>query len=137
MNNNVLEREQVLAESILELEKINKQLAKLTVRKEELTETIIAALGHDHYGQKSYEYDVWKIECKTPSIYSLDKKAYESGSVFIPDGFDPVKSSVSYTVDKRLCDKYMSESPLEVREALGQLITVKPGKASVTIKARA
>jgi len=130
----ILEREQVLSESVKELEKINKQLAKMTKRKEELTAEIIAALGHDHAGQKSYDYDVWKIECKTPQIYSLDKKAYEAGDIYIPEGFNPVKTGVSYTVDKALCEKIMSEGPESVRKILMELITVKDGKASVTIK---
>jgi hypothetical protein len=131
-----LERERVLCESIIELGKVNKQLAKLTVRKEELTADIIAALGHAHEGQKSYEYGEFKIECKTPMTYSLNKKAYENGHVYIPAEFDPIRSSASYTVDKKLCEQYMQTAPLSVREALGKLITKKEGKASVTVKAR-
>lgn len=131
-----LQRESVLNDSIKELEKTNKQLAKLISRKEELTDAIITALGHEHEGQKSYEYDLWKIECKTPSTYSLDKKAYESGEVFIPAGFNPIKETTAYTVDKKLCELYMSTAPESVRGALAELITVKPGKASVSLKAR-
>lgn len=126
----------MLNEYIKEMEQINKKLAKLTKRKEELTSLIIDELGHNQEGQKSYDFEMWKIECKTPFIYSLDKKAYESGDVYLPAEFNPVKSSVSYTVDKKLCDKYMSEAPLSVREALAQLIEKKPGKPSVAIKER-
>lgn len=130
------EREHHLEISVKELEKVNKQLAKLLVRKDELTATIIGALEHEHEGQKSYEYGVWKIEVKTPYIYSLDKKQYELTQLRLPDEFNPVKQSVAYTVDKRLCDKYMTEAPKKVRDMLIEIISKKPGKAGITIKER-
>jgi hypothetical protein len=130
------EREHCLSESVKELEEVNKQLAKLNVRKEELTEIIIGALGHEHEGQKSYEYDVWKIEVKTPFTYSLNKKLYESGTINLPDAFNPIKESISYSIDKKLCDQYMMDAPKKVRAALADLIDKKPGKAGVTIKER-
>lgn len=136
MQRDTLSQEQCLSESVIELEMINKKLAKLTVRKEELVSQIIGALGHEHEGQRSYEYDVWKIEVKTPFVYSLNKKLYESGDVKLPDEFNPIKQSISYTVDKRLCDKYIQEAPKKVRDALIGLIDKKPGKAGVTIKER-
>lgn len=130
------EQERCFSESITELQKVNKQLAKLLVRKEELTEQIIGSLDHNHEGQKSYEYGVWKIEVKTPFVYSLNKKLYESGSVKLPDDFNPVKESVSYSVDKRLCDKFMQDAPKKVRDALAELIDKKPGKANIVVKER-
>lgn len=134
--NPIDEQEHCFSESITELQKVNKQIAKLLVRKEELTEKIIGSLEHDHEGQKSYEYGVWKIEVKTPFVYSLNKKLYESGSLKLPEDFNPIKESVSYSVDKRLCDKYMQEAPKKVRDALAELIDKKPGKAGITIKER-
>lgn len=130
-----LNQEQSLDLSINEMQSINKKIARLTLRKEELTKNIIAALGHEKEGQKSYEYNEWKITAKTPYVFSLDKKAYESGEVFLPCEFDPIKSSTSYTVDKRLFEKYMQTSPEAVRESLTALVTIKPGKSSVTIGA--
>lgn len=134
--NNAIEREVGLAENIKELEKVNKQLARLSLRKEELTDSIIKAMGHQHEGQRSYEYEVWKVEIKTPFVYSLNKKLYESGNVKLPADFNPIKESVSYSVDKVLCDKYLIDAPKKVRDALIELIDKKPGKASVTIKER-
>lgn len=130
------EQEQCFVESVKELEKVNKQLAKLTLRKEELTNQIIGALEHEHEGQKTYEYGVWKLEVKTPFVYSLNKKLYESGDVKLPEQFNPVKQSVSYSIDKRLCDQYMLDAPKKVRDALAKLIDKKPGKAGITIKER-
>lgn len=130
------EQEQFFVDSVKELEKVNKQLAKLLVRKEELTDMIIGSLDHNHEGQKTYEYGVWKIEVKTPFVYSLNKKLYESGDIKLPDNFNPIKESVSYSVDKKLCDQYMADAPKKVRDALAELIDKKPGKAGITIKER-
>ena len=54
----------------------------------------------------------------------------------MPEDFNPIKESVSYSVDKRLCDKFMTEAPKKVRDALAELIDKKPGKAGITIKER-
>lgn len=123
-----------LQNNISELQEVNKQLAKLLVRKEELTNMIVSGMSHNHEGQKTYEYDVWKVEIKTPVTYVLDKKLYES--IKLPQKFNPVKESISYSIDKGLCEKYMLEAPAKVRDMLAQLINKKPGKASVTIKER-
>jgi hypothetical protein len=129
-------QERLFIESVSELQNINKRLAKLLVRKEELTADIIGALEHEHEGQKSYEYGVWKIEVKTPFTYSLNKKLYESNDIKLPKRYNPIKESVSYTIDKRLCDQYMLDAPEDIRDSLIELIDKKPGKASVTIRER-
>lgn len=133
---NAMQQEVGLSDSIKELEKVNKQLARLSLRKEELTSSIVLAMGHNHEGQRSYQHEVWKVEIKTPFVYSLNKKLYESGSIKLPDNFNPIKESVSYSIDKVLCDRYLAEAPKKVRDALVELIDKKPGKASVTIKER-
>lgn len=133
---NFSECEEFLATSIQELNKVNKQLAKLGVKKEELTSSIISAMGHQREGQRTYEYAEWKIEIKTPVVYSLNKKLYESKKSDIPDGFNPVKESVAYFIDKRMCDQYLENSPNYIKNMLVEMIDKKPGKASVTIKER-
>ncbi len=130
------EREQCLSLSLKELEKVNKQIAKLLLRKEELTDVVIGAFGHEHEGQKTYEYAEWRVEVKTPFVYSLNKKLYESGNVKLPDEFNPIKERKSYSVDKKLCDFYMDKAPKKVRDALVDLIDKKPGKANVVLKER-
>ena len=129
-------KEECLAESLKELGSINKKIAKLLVRKEELTDMIIGAFGHQHEGQKTYEYDVYKVEIKTPFTYSLDKKRFESGNYKFPKQFNPIKQSISYSIDKKLCDICMISAPDAVKEALFELIERKPGKASVVLKER-
>lgn len=132
----VNDREQCLLESIVDLEAVNKKLSKLLLKKEELTQIIIGAIGHEHEGQKTYEYGLWKIEVRTPCVYYLNKKLYESGDVVIPDEFNPIKKSVSYSIDKKLCETYLNSAPREVRDGLIDLIEKKPGNASVCIKER-
>ena len=128
------DQERFFVDSVTKLKEVNRQISELTLRKEELTQQIIETLDHDHEGQKTYEYGEWKIEVKTPYIYSLNKKLYESGEIKLPDNFNPIKQSISYSVDKRLVDKYIQEAPVDVRDALIELIEKKPGKAGITIK---
>jgi hypothetical protein len=125
-----------LEASIHELNKINKKIAALLLMKEELTEKVIGALGHEHEGQKTYEHRTWKIEVKTPCIYSLDKRLYESGTYKLPIDYNPIKESISYSIDKKLCDRFLMHAPLEVKNVLSELIEKRPGKATVTIKER-
>jgi len=130
------EQERFFVDCVNELKSINKELEALQLRKEELTHLIIQTLDHAHEGVKTYDYGNMKIEVKTPFVYSLDKKKYESGEFTLPEQFNPVKKSVSYSVDKRLCDRYMNDAPYEVRDILAELIDKKPGKAGITIKER-
>lgn len=130
------EQERSFVDSIGELQKVNRKLAKLLVRKEELTDLIIGSLDHEHEGQKTYEYGEWKIEVKTPFIYSLNKRLYEDCELNIPDEYNPIKRSFAYSIDKRLCDEYLVTAPEDVRDTLISLIEKKPGKASIVLKER-
>lgn len=130
------EKEYQLCESLKTLDAVNRKIARLMKIKEEMTENIIEALEHDHEGQRTYEYDVWKIEVKTPFIYTLNKKLYECGDFDIPKEFNPVKESISYTIDKKLAESALVEAPEDVKDMLVELIDKKPGKPSVTLKAR-
>lgn len=136
MRNNLLEREQVLYDAIISLDEVNNQIADLIMQREELTKEIIAAIDHKHEGQKTYEFYKWHVTCKTPMIYSLDKKKYELGEVHIPGNFDPIKQTISYTIDKAKFEEYMTSAPESARDALCELITKKPGKESISLKTR-
>ncbi len=129
----VNDRAQVLDESIKRLEYVNKKLASLLAEKEALTQTIIDAIGHDYEGERTYRVGLRKITCKTPMIFSLDKKKYESNEVYVPEEFNPIEHSVSYKLNKKLCEEYLSSAPESARNALLELITKKPGKPSVSI----
>lgn len=135
-NCDLLLQQQILEESIREFEILNRGIAELSLRREKVSKELIAVLGHEHDGQKTYEYEMWKIEVKTPCVYSLDKKKYESVKSKIPDALNPVKESVSYSLDKRLCDRFLMDAPDDVRDVLCSVIEKRPGKASVSIKER-
>jgi hypothetical protein len=130
------EQRKFLEDNIADLQKANNFLAEVTLMKEEIIKNIIGALQHTHEGQRTYEYGTWKVEVKTPFIYSLNKKLYESKSIFIPSQFNPIKESIAYVIDKNLCDKFMEEAPKKVRSALAELIDKKPGKPSIVVKER-
>ncbi len=130
------EQERCFSQSITELDYINKEIARLLVKKEELTNNIISSLEHDHEGQKTYEYDVWRIEVKTPYVYSLNKKLYEAQEMVLPSDFNPIKESLAYSIDKKMLAHCMTNAPSNVRDTLIELIDKKPGKASITIKER-
>ncbi len=130
------EQERFFVESVKELEKVNKQLAKLLLRKEELTDQIIGALEHDHEGQKSYEYGVWKIEVKTGVTFSLDKDAYESIASKIPEGLDPVKKRIAYDISKSIINEIEKRGNSKELNILSKFISKKPSKPSISIKER-
>lgn len=126
-------REETLECAIKRLEVVNKKLAKLLVEKEELTASIITALGHEHEGEKTYEHGATSIKIRTPFIYSLNTKMYRSGEVFLEDAFNPIEESVSFKVNREKAEEYMQTAPGSARDALLKLITKKPGKQSVLI----
>lgn len=132
-----LQKDELLMDDLIsELNSVNKKLAKLTLRKEDLIQEIIAAFGHKKEGQTTYEHGMWKVEVKTPFVYSLDKKKYESGNYKIPEKYNPIKESVSYSIDKRLCEDYIQNAPATIKNTLVELIEKKPGKPSINLKER-
>lgn len=135
-NEDLLNEQTFLEELIKDLQCTQRKIARLKLRKEQLDHDIICALGHEHEGQKSYEHEIWKVEVRTPCIYSLDRSKYKSGEVNLPDQYNPIKESISYTIDKQLCEFFMETAPKPIRMKLSELIEKKPGKASVSIKER-
>lgn len=134
MQYELLARQWHLEDSIRELDSVNNKIAELAIRKKELTDQVIAYIGHEYEGQRSYDYDDWKIEIKTPCVYALNKKLYETGEYALPPEFNPIKQSLSYTIDKKLFDEYSRYAPDDVKDMLVLLIDKKPGKKSVSIR---
>ena len=130
------EQECFFVESVKELQEVNKQLAKLLLRKEELTQDIITSLDHVHEGQKTYEYGAWKIEVKTGVTFSLDKDAYELISSKIPDGLDPVKKRIAYDVSKAMINEIEKRGNSKELNILSKFLSKKPSKPSISIKER-
>jgi hypothetical protein len=133
-----LENRQQRAEQLtIELETINRKIAKLRLDKESKELELIAAIQHEHEGSKTYDIGLHSVTIKTDMIYSLDKKAYISGDVFLPPEFDPVLQKITYEVNKKLFNAYEQMAPLAVRKTLNELVTKKESKPNVSIKVRA
>jgi hypothetical protein len=130
------QREKKAIELTYELEKLTKKLAKIRLDKEQMESDLIALIGHDMEGSKSYDFHDRTITIKTDMIYSLDKKAYENGDVYLPPEFDPILKKVTYEVNKKLFNAYEKMSPINIRNTLNELIEKRPSKPNVTIKVR-
>lgn len=115
------------------LQSINAKIKALEIEQKGLTAAIIYDLNHVKNGQESYVVGDLNVTCRTPVIYTLDKKAYESGDVYLDEVFDPVKISTTYTVSKSKYEECRARAPLSAQSALDLLITQKPGKPSVII----
>jgi len=123
-----------LDENIMELNDINKWIKVLDERRQELIVNVIDGLGHKQEGQKTYYYDKWKVTVKTPCTYSLNKKLYESGDVSLPAAFNPIKESIAYSIDKKLCEHFLTNAPQEIKDSLVSLIDKRPGSKTISVE---
>lgn len=130
------QREQKAIHLTYEIEKLNKKLAKLRLDKEQMELDLITLVGHDIEGSKSYDLADRTVTLKTEMIYSLNKKAYANGDVYLPPEFDPILKKVNYEVNKRLFNAYEKMAPINIRNTLNELVEKKPSKPNVTIKVR-
>lgn len=128
------DRERSLADNIEELQKLRAKIKIMEVEEKGLVQAILADIGHEHKGSRTYEVGTYKVECKTPVTLTLDKKAYADGSVYLPEEFDPIEHSTAYTVNRSKYLSMLELAPESVREAIHKLITEKDGKPNVVIK---
>lgn len=129
-------REKGCIELTYEIEKINKKIAKLRLEKEQKELELIALIGHNKEGSTSYSLADRTVTVKTDMIYSLDKKSYISGDVYIPEEWNPILTNITYEVNKKLFNSFEENAPESIREILNELVTKKPSKPNVTIKVR-
>ncbi len=130
-------QERALIDLAKNIEKVNAKIAKLRLEKESMELELIGLIDHDYEGSKTYSIGIHSVTVKTDMIYSLDKKAYCGGDVFLPEAFDPVVQKVTYEVNKKLFNQYEQTAPLEVRMMLNELVEKKPSKPNVSIKVKA
>ena len=128
------DREYSMYDNCERLQSINSDIAALEIEKKFLTAAIISDIGHHMEGERTYQVGTLAVTCRTPIILALDKKAYESGEVYLLPEFDPIVTSKSYKVNRAKYETYLGCSPQIVRNALDMLITKKEGKPSVVIK---
>lgn len=117
------------------LNKINYEIAELARIKEELEARLCALLEHGDDGSKSYVCDKYKVTVTTGYNYTLNKEEYVTIGSRIPACFNPVREKLSYELDKKIirdAEKYGSSEELNL---LAQIISKKPKKLHVSIKA--
>jgi len=130
----LVDREFSLYDNCERLQVVRNKIKTLEVEEKALVQAIIADIGHEHKGSRTYEVGTYKVECKTPVTLTLDKKAYANGSVYLPEAFDPIEHSVSYTVNRGKYLSMLELAPESVRDAIHALIVEKDGKPNVVIK---
>jgi hypothetical protein len=124
-----------IKDSVITLNLINYQMAELARIKEELEARVCALLEHGDDGSKTYTVEKHKVTVKTGYIYSLDKEEYEVVGNLLPECFNPVQKRVSYHLDKQVirdAERYASSEELVL---LSKMISKKPSKLAVSIKA--
>ena len=130
-----MNKEDAIKDSLTTLNLIGYQMAELARIKEELEARVCALLEHGDDYSKTYVCDKYKVTVKTSYIYSLDKEEYEVVGKRLPLQFNPVTTKTSYHLDKNIiknAERYASADDLAL---LATLISKKPAKLSVTLKA--
>jgi hypothetical protein len=127
------DKEDYINDKVKALDFVNYQISELVDIKQKLEEEIIEGLSHAHEGSKSYVVGKYKVTIKTDFIYSLDKEEYSVLKGHVPAEFNPVKESVSYTIDKRIIKKAEDYASKDELMLLSKLISKKPAKPNVKV----
>ena len=122
------EPESKTEEYLVELNRIKGLIADLNVAKEKMTKLIlkelnlaifddngdVIAVAHD--GQQSFVTGKFKVVVKTPAYWKIDKNEYQIVASSLRKEFDPVKTSVSYRIDKNIVDNIQTYGSKEDME---------------------
>lgn len=135
MDTITIDKTDYILDMIKTLNTVNYQLADLKKVKEDLEAKLCEVIGHDKYGQEQYEYGRYKVVIKTGLNYSIDTEEYEIVKNRIPVQFDVVRKSTKYEIDKKRFEEANKYADHDTLELLNTLITAKPSKLNVTIKA--
>ena len=130
-----MNREDEIKDNVTALNTVNYQLAELARIKEELEARVCALLEHGDDYSKTYLCNKFKVTVKTSYIYTLDKDEFEVMGSLLPSRFNPVTKKTAYHLDKQIirdAEKYCSEQELSL---FNSMISKKPAKLSVSIKA--
>jgi len=127
-------RDMKLEAEISALNKINHEIARLKVEKEQAEEKIKKLFDHNCEGQKTYYFKEYAVEVKTNLNYVVDKKEYEVLKGQMRKEFNPIKEVVKYEVDKKKYEEVLTYGSQEDIKLLSEVSHTKPAKLSVTIK---
>ena len=130
-----MNKEDQLKDNVVTLNLINYQIAELCRIKEELESRVSALLEHCDDGSQTYVIDKYKVTVTTKYNYTLDKEEYEVMGDRIPARFNPVEKKTTYHLNKQIirdAERYCSAEELEL---FNSMISKKPAKLHVSIKA--
>lgn len=130
-----MEQQDSIKNCVMTLNSINFQIAELARIKEELEARVCALLEHGDDHSKTYISDKFKVTVKTGYIYSLDKDEFEMIGSRLPLQFNPVVKKTSYHIDRSIvkdAERFASKDDLNL---LATIISKKPSKLHVSIRA--
>ena len=132
-----------IEQHIQDLETVKYQIAELKIIQEKIEARVIQLadrgefnesgelIAITHEGEKTTIQGKFKLTIRTDYLYAIDKGEYEVYMNTLPDQYNPVRTKVSYDIDKRLlreAEKYASHDEMIV---LGKIITKKLAKPAV------
>lgn len=132
--NDTTEKMRYIEDSIQELQDVSNKAEELETRKKILMENIAGALGHEYPGSRTYRHGNWKVLVKSPKVLYLNRDVYKKIRHELPDNFNPVKESVSYSLSKELYDAYVECAPEEIKQKITQMVDVVVSKPTVFLK---
>ena len=132
-------------EYLIELNRINFQIAELSMMKKKLTKHICAKLGIakyddagnitwvEHDGQQSKEIGRFSATFTTKSGYKVDAKEYKILESRIRPEFNPVRKTVKLDVVKKKLDDVYTYGSAEDIALLDEFLTMKYSDASISL----
>lgn len=135
MTNSTLFKSDV-AERVMMLSMINKQIAELNRIKLDVEARIVELVQHPNQGQKTYQVDTYKVQIRSGFNYTVNKKVYLDlrESEQIPPDLNPVNAIVKYEVDKKMLHEIESRNDFCDLSLIKRFIVMTPKKTNISIQ---
>lgn len=135
MNNIDVCTESKIKELATALNTCQYQIAELSRIKEALEDKLCNILQHPGEGQKTYTHGQYDITVSTGYNYTLDKDEYQILCNQFKDCFNPVTTRIAYDISKAIIRDTETYGSMEDIALLAKVVSKKPKKLSVKIKA--
>jgi hypothetical protein len=132
-------QDNITIDYLIELEKVNQQIAQLKEIKEALEARVVALVGHpeqndDGYeGSKQYRKGSFKFEVTTGWNICINKKEYKLIGHHLPSCFNPVREKIVYKIDLETYREAEACAGIEELALLSQIAPKKPKKLHVKL----
>lgn len=133
-------------EHLANLDKINYQVAELLRIKAEIEKLVISEAGRGEFdesgnlirisreGKHQHLIGKYKVKIKTDLLYKINKSEYEILKGSLRDEFNPVKTSVSYRVDRKTLASIDLYGSVEDKQMIDKFISFDFSKPNVTLE---